>query len=41
MFRMSDQNYHKIGSLVPVAGQLPKFAQLYIFDTDQEISNRM
>lgn len=30
VFRINGQNYHKIGTLVPVEGQMPKFAQLYI-----------
>ncbi|RYR42069.1 hypothetical protein Ahy_A08g038517 [Arachis hypogaea] len=32
------QNYHRIGSLLPNAGQKPKFAKLYIYDTQHEIS---
>ena len=41
IFCMGGQNYHSIGSLLPNAGSQPKFAQLYIFDTDNEISNRL
>jgi hypothetical protein len=40
-FVISGQNYHRIGSLVPCDGQTPKFAQLYIYDTQNEIANRM
>ncbi|KAK7354399.1 hypothetical protein VNO80_19860 [Phaseolus coccineus] len=40
-FILSGQNYHHIGSLLPVAGSNPKFAQLYIYDTENELSNRM
>jgi hypothetical protein len=40
-FVISGQNYHRIGSLVPKPGEPPKFAQLYIYDTQNEISNRM
>ncbi|XVF50502.1 hypothetical protein PTKIN_Ptkin04bG0106100 [Pterospermum kingtungense] len=35
------QNHHKIGSLLPVDGETPKFAQLYIYDTANELANRM
>ena len=38
---LNGQNFHKIGSLLPVEGRLPKFSQLYIYDTQNEISNRM
>jgi hypothetical protein len=41
VFVMNGENYHQIGSLLPLPGQRPKFAQLYIYDTDNEISNRM
>ena len=30
IFRMSGQNYHHIGSLLPEVGKKPQFAQLYI-----------
>ncbi|MCH95469.1 helicase-like protein, partial [Trifolium medium] len=40
-FVMNGENYHQIGSLLPLHGKRPKFAQLYIYDTDNEISNRM
>ncbi|KAH0682869.1 hypothetical protein KY289_020621 [Solanum tuberosum] len=40
-FRLSGQNYHKIGSLLPNEGSTPKFAQLYIYDTENEVTNRM
>ncbi|XP_019190755.1 PREDICTED: uncharacterized protein LOC109185227 [Ipomoea nil] len=41
VFKISGQNYHLIGSLVPTEGSIPKFAQLYIYDTDNEINNRI
>lgn len=41
MFVMNGENYHQIGSLLPLPGRKPKFAQLYIYDTENEISNRM
>ncbi|XP_074377930.1 uncharacterized protein LOC141719449 [Apium graveolens] len=40
-FKLNGQNYHLIGSLKPKEGQSPKFAQLYMYDTDNEIQNRM
>ncbi|KAK1416261.1 hypothetical protein QVD17_32050 [Tagetes erecta] len=40
IFRLSGQNYHCMGSLLPSTGSKPKFSQLYIYDTDNEISNR-
>ncbi|KAL6516143.1 hypothetical protein OROGR_019448 [Orobanche gracilis] len=40
-FVLSGQNFHRIGSLIPHAGQSPKFAQLYIYDTQNEVQNRM
>ncbi|CAN6835224.1 unnamed protein product, partial [Brassica oleracea var. botrytis] len=40
-FRIHGQNSHKIGSLVPQSGKPPKFSQLYIFDTANEVKNRI
>ena len=40
-FIISGQNYHRIGSLLPQQGHRPKFAQLYIYDTSNELSNRV
>ncbi|XP_057441432.1 uncharacterized protein LOC130733312 [Lotus japonicus] len=40
-FVLSGQNYHRMGSLIPRQGQPPKFAQLYIYDTQNENSNRV
>ncbi|GJS03997.1 ATP-dependent DNA helicase RRM3-like protein [Tanacetum coccineum] len=40
-YRIHGENYHRVGSLLPGTGKTPKFAQLYIFDTDNEISNRI
>jgi len=40
-FILNGQNYHCIGSLLPQDGSKPKFAQLYIYDTENEISNTM
>ena len=41
VFKLSGQNYHMIESLLPTPGSSPKFAQLYIYDTENEVSNRM
>ncbi|CAH1453014.1 unnamed protein product [Lactuca virosa] len=40
IFKLSGQNYHSMGSLLPTPGSRPKFCQLYIYDTENEISNR-
>ncbi|XP_076883417.1 uncharacterized protein LOC143532180 [Bidens hawaiensis] len=40
IFRLSGENYHSIGSLLLTSGSKPKFSQLYIYDTDNEIANR-
>jgi len=39
--RIQGQSCHIIGSLLPPIGQQPKFAQLYIYDTENEIHNRI
>ncbi|CAI0422861.1 unnamed protein product [Linum tenue] len=38
---ISGENYHRIGSLLPVEGERPKFAQLYIFEPNSEVDNRL
>ncbi|GJR76764.1 helicase [Tanacetum coccineum] len=40
-FRINGQNYHRIGSLLPKEGVQPRFAQLWFFDTENEVRNRM
>lgn len=40
-FRISGQNYHRIGSLLPTEDEQPKYAQLYFFDTRNELQNRI
>ncbi|VFQ69529.1 unnamed protein product [Cuscuta campestris] len=40
-FKLGGQNFHQIGSLVPRDGIVPKFAQLYIYDTQNEDFNRI
>lgn len=39
-FKLSGQNYHLIGSICPVKGETPKYCQLYVYDTENEIENR-
>ncbi|KAL5194227.1 Replication protein A DNA-binding subunit B [Glycine soja] len=39
--RIQGQPCHKIDSLLPMPGKKPKFAQLYIFDTENEVQNRI
>jgi len=39
--RIQGQPCHRIGSLLPMPGKEPKFAQLYIFDTKNEVQNRI
>jgi hypothetical protein len=38
---LNGANYHKIGTLLPKDKGSPKFAQLYICDTENEVKNRM
>lgn len=40
MVVLQGENYHLMGSLKPPPGGDPKFGQLYIVDTDNEIQNR-
>jgi len=41
VFKISDQIHHRIGCLLPDHGELPKFIQLYIYDTTNEVRNRI
>lgn len=41
VFVLNGENYHRMGDLLPLPGDEPKFAQLYIYDTDNEVANRM
>ncbi|KAI9118266.1 hypothetical protein K1719_010598 [Acacia pycnantha] len=40
-FVLSGQNHHLIGSLLPPQGNPPVYGQLYIYDTENEVSNRI
>ncbi|CAA7054895.1 unnamed protein product [Microthlaspi erraticum] len=41
IFRLLGQNFHRIGSLLPSDDSRPKYQQLYIVDTKNEIANRI
>jgi hypothetical protein len=41
VFKISGHCHHLMGSLLPVNGESPKFAQLYVFDTTYEVANRL
>ncbi|KAL6620651.1 hypothetical protein ACP70R_035790 [Stipagrostis hirtigluma subsp. patula] len=41
VFKISGQLCHRIGSLLPSSGRRPEYCQLYIFDTENEVRNRM
>nr|GEY67310.1 ATP-dependent DNA helicase RRM3-like [Tanacetum cinerariifolium] len=40
-YRLHGENYHLVGPSLPKTGKPVKFAQLYIFDTENEIQNRI
>jgi hypothetical protein len=40
-FRIQGSVYHRIGSVVPEDKSTPKFAQIYIYDTENELKNRL
>ena len=40
-FKVSGQIYHWIGSFCPPDHSDPRFLQLYIFDIDNEVQNRL
>ena len=41
IYRLNGQNHHVFGTLIPNDGKDPKFCQLYIYDTENEVENRM
>ncbi|XP_004301603.1 PREDICTED: uncharacterized protein LOC101297450 [Fragaria vesca subsp. vesca] len=41
VFKICGQIHHMMGSALPSEGERPKYAQLYIYDTRNEVSNRM
>lgn len=40
-FSLSGQVYHSIGSLIPPVGAKPVYSQLYVYDTENEVQNRI
>ncbi|CAN1787038.1 hypothetical protein LINPERHAP1_LOCUS17467 [Linum perenne] len=41
IFSIGGQIFHRLGSLLPPEGRPPKYAQLFVFDTENEIKHRM
>ncbi|KAK1360978.1 hypothetical protein POM88_045452 [Heracleum sosnowskyi] len=41
VFRVSGRTYHSLGSLVPPDGLSPKFAQLYMYDSQEALTHRV
>lgn len=41
VFKISGQICHNIGSFCPPSGQKPRFLQMYVYDTEHELSNRL
>ncbi|XP_074336776.1 uncharacterized protein LOC141673948 [Apium graveolens] len=41
VYRPNGQNHHVFGSLIPNEGEDPKFCQLYVYDTENEVQNRL
>jgi len=41
VFKIYGQVHHRIGSLLPADGSPPKFIQLYVYDTSNEVHNRI
>ncbi|XP_074356531.1 uncharacterized protein LOC141696265 [Apium graveolens] len=41
VYRLYGQNHHLFGSLIPEKWDDPKFCQLYIYDTDNELGNHL
>ena len=41
VFKVQGKVYHRIGSLLPLPGDSPKFGQLYFYDSACELENRL
>ncbi|KAJ9183289.1 hypothetical protein P3X46_007166, partial [Hevea brasiliensis] len=41
VFKISGQVHYLMGSLITFKGDIPKFAQLYVYDTKHKVQNRM
>ncbi|XP_026433135.1 uncharacterized protein LOC113330554 [Papaver somniferum] len=40
-YRAQGTMYHKIGSLIPEPSDRPRFLQMYVYDTEHELENRL
>lgn len=40
-FSLTGQNHYHFGSLMPEKGKPPRFCQLYFYDTENEVNNRI
>ena len=41
VFRISGELHHRSGALAPAQGQLPRYAQLYVYDPQEALDARM
>ena len=41
IFKIQGKLYHSIGSLLPKEGHAPRYAQIYLYDTDHQIQHRL
>ncbi|CAN1837196.1 ATP-dependent DNA helicase pif1 [Linum perenne] len=41
IFSIGGQIFHRLGSLIPPEGKPPKYAQMFVFDTENEIKHRL
>jgi hypothetical protein len=41
VFHLHGENYHHIGALLPEGDNKPRFAQLYIYDTENKVNHRI
>ncbi|CAI9270649.1 unnamed protein product [Lactuca saligna] len=41
VFKIEGRVYHRLGSYCPPPNERPQFLQMYIYDTENEVSNRM
>jgi hypothetical protein len=41
IFKLNDPNHHRIGTLLPADDPSPSFAQLYFYDTENKVSNKI
>ena len=41
VYRLNGQNHHVFGQLIPDDGKEPAYCQLYIYDTANEVNNRL